>query len=137
MLAVGGMVADGARGPMLRQEGDLIYGLEQSLPLFGKPGREREVAEREASVETTRTSMEFQYLRRDLAKQLFLLAFQEESLEIGRTDLIGRMRRTDIVSGFSSGSQVSSWNALNTSSTERPIASSSRQPVSSSAIGLM
>lgn len=87
MLAFGGMVADGARGPMLRQEGDLIYGLEQSLPLFGKPGRERAVAEREAAVETTRTSMEFQYLRRDLAKQLFLLAFQEESLEIGRADL--------------------------------------------------
>lgn len=87
MLAVGGMVADGARGPMLRQEGDLIYGLEQSLPLFGKPGLEREVAEREAAVETTRTSLEFQYLRRDLAKQLFLLAFQEESLEIGNADL--------------------------------------------------
>ena len=56
---------------------------------------------------------------------------------IGRTDLMGRMRRTETLSGFSSGSQVSSWKARKISSTGRPIASSRRQPVSSSATGLM
>ena len=39
----------------------------------------------------------------------------------GGRDLIGRMRRMEPVSGFSSGSQVSSWKARNTSSTLRPM----------------
>ena len=54
---------------------------------------------------------------------------------IGRTDLIERMRRTATASGFSSGSQVSSWKARKISSMVRPRLSSSRQPVSSSATG--
>ncbi len=87
MLAFGGVVSDGARGPRLREEGDLVYELEQPLPLFGKPASMRTVAQREAEVEVRRASMEFQNLRRDLANLLFTVAFQEESLEIGREDL--------------------------------------------------
>ena len=49
----------------------------------------------------------------------------------------GSRLRIDTESGFSSGSQVSSWNARKISSTGLPIASSSRQPVSASATGLM
>ena len=45
------------------------------------------------------------------------------------------MRRTATASGFSSGSQVSSWKARKISSIVRPRLSSSRQPVSSSATG--
>lgn len=87
MLAFGGVMSDGARGPMLREEGDLLYGLEQPIPLFGKPASMRAVAQREAEVEFSRASMEFQNFRRDLANLLFTVAFQQESIEIGREDL--------------------------------------------------
>ena len=55
---------------------------------------------------------------------------------MGRTDLIEPVRRIATASGFSSGSQVSSWKARKISSMARPWASSSRQPVSDSATGL-
>lgn len=87
MLAFGGAVSDGARGPMLREEGDLIYELEQPLPLFGKASSARKVADRETEAELSRASLEFQSLRRDLAKILFTYAYQEESIEISREDL--------------------------------------------------
>ena len=54
---------------------------------------------------------------------------------VGRTDLIARLRRIATDSGFSSGSQVSSWKPRKISSMCRPCASSKRQPVSSSATG--
>ena len=37
MFKFGGSVADSARGPSLAEDGDLLYGVEQKLPLFGKP----------------------------------------------------------------------------------------------------
>jgi hypothetical protein len=54
---------------------------------------------------------------------------------VGRTALIARLRRIATDSGFSSGSQVSSWKPRKMSSMCRPCASSNRQPVSSSATG--
>lgn len=87
MLAFGGVMSDSARGSLLREDGDLVYGLEQPIPLFGKTASMRAVARREAEVEISRASMEFQNFRRDLANLLFTVAFQHESLEIGREDL--------------------------------------------------
>ena len=54
---------------------------------------------------------------------------------VGRTDLMARLRRIATDSGFSSGSQVSSWKPRKISSMCLPCASSKRQPVSSSATG--
>lgn len=88
MLAFGGVLSDGARGPMLREEGDLVYELEQPLPLFGKPTSARLIAQRETEAEVSRASMEFQNLRRDLAQALFALALQEESIGIAEEDLL-------------------------------------------------
>jgi len=47
---------------------------------------------------------------------------------VGRTDLIARLRRIATDSGFSSGSQVSSWKPRKMSSMCLPAASSKRQP---------
>lgn len=87
MLAFGGTVSDGARGPGLREDGDLVYELEQPLPLFGKAAAARDVARLEAETEEARAGGTFQTLRRDLSKLLVTLAAQEESLAIGREDL--------------------------------------------------
>ncbi len=55
---------------------------------------------------------------------------------VGRSALIARLRWIATDSGFSSGSQVSSWKPRKMSSMCRPCASSKRHPVSSSATGL-
>lgn len=86
-LAFGGTLSDGARGPGLREDGDLVYELEQPLPLFGKATVSRGAARREGELEEARTSVMFQTLRRDLSKMLIELAAQDEALAIGREDL--------------------------------------------------
>ena len=96
MVSFGGVFSDGARGPMLEEEGDLVYELEQPLPLFGKAAAARDVAQREADVELSRASMEFQNLRRDLAKLLFTLANQEQSIEIGQQDSAWLQTMTEV-----------------------------------------
>jgi outer membrane protein TolC len=82
----GGVVAS-SRGPNLSEEGDLIYGVEQRLPLFGKADAARRVARAEADSELARQSMQFEVLRRDLARLLFKAAYEEQSLVIGHQDL--------------------------------------------------
>src|SRR5215211_7048587 len=47
MVRLGGMAA---REDMRAEDGDLIYGAEQKLPLFGKPQLAREVAKTEMQV---------------------------------------------------------------------------------------
>src|SRR5687768_608848 len=86
MFTFGGVAAS-QRGPRLDEEGDLIYGLEQSLPLFGKAQASRRVAQAEAETETTRFSYQFKLLRRDLAKALFKVALADQTLKIGEQDL--------------------------------------------------
>jgi cobalt-zinc-cadmium efflux system outer membrane protein len=81
----GGVVASD-RGPQLEEDGDLIYGLEQKLPLFGRPAAERRVAEKEAGVSVARHEMQFQLYRRDLARLLFAAALAETTLDLGRRD---------------------------------------------------
>lgn len=80
---LGGMAAR----PMMRAEdGDLIYGVEQKLPLFGKPARERAVARAELDVEHANAELLFQTLRRDLARALFEAALARRVVEIGEQD---------------------------------------------------
>lgn len=82
----GGVVASD-RGPTLSEEGDLVYGLEQKLPLFGKAGAARRAASAEANTELARQEMQFEILRRDLARLLFQAAYEETVLDVGRQDL--------------------------------------------------
>lgn len=86
MVKFGGVVAS-SRGPNLSEEGDLLYGLEQKLPLFGKPAAARRVAQTAAETELARETMQFQVLRRDLARLLFKAAYEETVIESGRQDL--------------------------------------------------
>ena len=81
----GGFVASD-RGPVLKEEGDLIYGVDEKLPLFGKAQAARRVAQAEADAAIARQSMQFQILRRDLAKALFKTAYEEQMIEAGRED---------------------------------------------------
>jgi outer membrane protein TolC len=85
-FAFGGSVSS-PRGFNPAEEGDLVYGLEQKLPLFGKAAAARRVAQAEAASEETRAALVFQVRRRDLAKALFRAAYTEQTLEISRQDL--------------------------------------------------
>ena len=86
MFKFGGVTAS-QRGPLLSEEGDLVYGLDQKLPLFGKAQAARRVAEAEAGSEVARLTYQFQILRRDLTKALFKAALADRSVEIGARDL--------------------------------------------------
>jgi outer membrane protein TolC len=90
MLTVGGMFAEEV---MRADDGDLIYGIEQKLPLFGRPKLSRAVAEAEWATEEAQADYEFQSRRRDLAQALFRAALAEQVVAIGQEDLawLGRM----------------------------------------------
>jgi outer membrane protein TolC len=84
MVRLGGM---GARDDMRTSEGDLIYGAEQKLPLFGKPRLHRGVAQAELQTEIASADYQFQMLRRELAKVAFQTALASEVVVIGEQDL--------------------------------------------------
>ena len=84
MVRAGGMLAS----EMMRaDDGDIVYGVEQRLPLFGKPQMARRVAKAEAATETAMEDYEFQRLRLELANALFRAALSEKTVEIGEQDL--------------------------------------------------
>ena len=83
MLIIGTQVADQA---MKADEGNLVYGLAQKFPLFGKPQAMRRVARAEASVEGANSAFQFQTQRRDLAKALFQTALAESVVGVGEQD---------------------------------------------------
>jgi outer membrane protein TolC len=78
---------------MRADEGDIIYGVEQKLPLWGKPRLERARAEAQAAREQSDLDFQFQQRRRDLAKIVFGAAQSSYVLEIGEEDLawLGRI----------------------------------------------
>jgi outer membrane protein TolC len=84
MLKLGGMAAE----EMMRSEnGDILYGAEQKLPLWGKQKLARNVARAELEVEIADSGMRFQELRSELAKALFRTAFAQRTVAIGEQDL--------------------------------------------------
>lgn len=84
MVRAGGMLAS----EMMRaDDGDILYGVEQRLPLFGKPQMARRVAKAEAATETAMEDYEFQRMRLELATALFRAALSEKTVEIGEQDL--------------------------------------------------
>jgi outer membrane protein TolC len=70
-----------------KQQGDLSYGVEQKLPLWGRPGLNRRVAETEVSMRQAEVELRLQEVRRDIAKGLLATAFAERVVEIGEQDL--------------------------------------------------
>ena len=96
MAHLGGMAA---RDDMRESEGDLMYGVDQKLPLFGKPDLARRVARAELSTETANAEYQFQVLRRELAKAMFRTALVDEVVVIGQQDLAWLETTTQTMEG--------------------------------------
>src|ERR1051326_6059973 len=75
------------RGFKPSEDGNLAYGIEQKLPLWGKPKLTRRVAESETSRREAELNYRVQQLRRDIAQTLLLAALAERVVEIGEQDL--------------------------------------------------
>ena len=84
MARVGGM---SAREEMRADEGDILYGVEQKLPLFGKPKLARRVARAELAVESANADYQFQLQRSELAKTAFATALADHIVSIGEQDI--------------------------------------------------
>src|SRR5437016_8573618 len=81
---IGGM---GAREPLRASDGDLLFGVEQKLPLFGKPQAARRVALESFGTERAASEYQFQTLRRELSKAAFRAALADEIVQLGSEDL--------------------------------------------------
>jgi cobalt-zinc-cadmium efflux system outer membrane protein len=84
MISVGRVIAE---REMRKEDGDLVYEVEQKLPVFGKPSAARDVAKAEADVASAESERRIQFLRRDIGRTLFRLGFAERVVEIGENDL--------------------------------------------------
>ncbi len=84
-LMFGGSVFN-PQANMPSQDGNLIYGIEQPLPLFGKETAARALANANATTEEARVDARFQELRRDLAIALFQTALAQEEVALATDD---------------------------------------------------
>lgn len=84
MARLGGMAA---REDMRRQNGDILYGVEQKLPLFGKPKLARAVAQSETDVALANTEYQFQLRRLEFTKHILQAAVNDRLAAIGQRDL--------------------------------------------------
>ena len=75
------------QGMSASQEGNIIYGIRQSLPVFGRPDLERNVALAEAAKARLDVAYETQRMRRDLTVTLVELAYADRSLDLARESL--------------------------------------------------
>lgn len=83
-LMAGGMLAE----RMMREEdGDLMFGVEQDLPVFGKVRAGRNVARAETSVEESQLEFERQNLRKEVAQSLLRAALADELQQLADTDI--------------------------------------------------
>jgi outer membrane protein TolC len=86
MATFGGSVFS-SRGFAPEQQGDLAYGVEQKLPLWGRPELNRRVAETEVSTRRAEADLRLEEVRRDIAKGLLATALAGRVVEIGEQDL--------------------------------------------------
>ena len=84
MFVVGGVAGNEA---MRADEGDIIYGVEQKLPLFGKPRLQRDAARAALATENASRDYQFQKMRAELARAAFRTALAERVVAIGGQDL--------------------------------------------------
>jgi cobalt-zinc-cadmium efflux system outer membrane protein len=82
-----GLWAPASHGFSSSEEGNLVYGLEQKLPLYGRPDLMRRVAAADASREQLAADFEGKKLRRDLHVALSALALAGREAEIAERDL--------------------------------------------------
>ncbi len=83
-VMAGGMVSD---QEMRAEQGDIIYGVEQMLPVFGKEQAARAAARTEIAIEEADLEYQFQTLRKSLAQALFNAAMADDLLVLSQHDL--------------------------------------------------
>lgn len=83
MIMAGGMVGNGV---MRREEGDLLWGVEEKLPITGKPQAERALAQAETEVSEAEKEWRFQTLRRDIVQTAIRVALADEILRVSGLD---------------------------------------------------
>src|SRR6266566_9163443 len=76
-----------SRGFDPSEDGNLAYGVEQKLPLWGRPKLTRRVAEAETLMREAEVNYRLQQLRADITKALLTTALAERVVEIGEEDL--------------------------------------------------
>jgi outer membrane protein TolC len=86
MASFGGSVYS-EKGFSPSEDGNLVYGIEQKLPLWGKPKLARRAAETQASVREADANFREHELRSTLTKALIETALAEEEVSIGEQDL--------------------------------------------------
>jgi outer membrane protein TolC len=86
MASFGGSVYSD-KGFSPAEEGDLAYGIEQKLPLWGKPKAARTAAKSQAEVKRAEGALREGELRRDITQALLETALSEAELRIGEQDL--------------------------------------------------
>jgi outer membrane protein TolC len=69
------------------EDGDLAYGIEQRLPLWGRPKLARQVAETETLMRRADVNLRSQEVRDAITKALLTAALAERIVEIGDQDL--------------------------------------------------
>jgi outer membrane protein, heavy metal efflux system len=82
-----GLWAPTSKGFQSSEEGNLVYGLDQKLPLYGRPDLIRKVAIADASQEQLSASLATQKLRLDLHLALDRLAISWREADIAEQDL--------------------------------------------------
>jgi outer membrane protein TolC len=84
-VMIGGMAAE----RMMREEdGDVMYGVEQMLPVFGKEKAAQAAARAEIPVGEAEVEYQFQTVRKNLAQALFKAALADELLEVAQQDFV-------------------------------------------------
>jgi len=82
-----GVAASIPRGLPASEEGNLVYGVAQKLPLYGQPDLRRKMAAAEAAHARLAADYETQKLRRDLLVALNGAAFAGREAEVAKEDL--------------------------------------------------
>ena len=86
MAMFGGSVYS-SRGFDPSAEGNLAYGVEQKLPLWGRPKLTRRVAQAETSMREAEVNYRARQLRSEITKTLVVTALAERVVEIGEQDV--------------------------------------------------
>src|SRR6266498_6053572 len=86
MAMFGGSVYS-SRGFDPSEDGNLAYGVEQKLPLWGRPKLARRVAQAETSMREAEANYRARQLRGEITKALVVTALAERVVEIGEQDV--------------------------------------------------
>ena len=82
-----GGVLSGPRRGRIEEDGDLVYGVEQKLPLWSRPRLSRDILVAETQTQATEAAFREALLRRDLTKGLLRIALVHQTTAFIANDL--------------------------------------------------